>query len=114
MKIRRGHVYWAELPGQTKRRPCVVVSADWLNEFALDVCGVPLTTVVRAKFLLRVGLAAGEGGLAKPCWAKCDQVTTIEKSSLIEGPLGRLPKPRLAELEAAILLALGIDGSKPR
>ena len=74
---RRGEVYLVRLD---KYRPALVISADALNRYALDVCVVPMTTVERAKFSLRVQVEAGEAGLSRASWAKCDQVTTLEKN----------------------------------
>lgn len=102
---RRGEVYRVSLPGG-KRRPAVVLSADALNRFALDVCLIPLTSVHHGEFSLRVPLAAGEAGLDRDSWAKCEQVHTVEKKLLLYPPLGRLPAPSLRRIEAAVRAAL--------
>ena len=62
-----------------KKRPALVISSDALNRHALDVCIVPISTVEHKTFRLRLSLRAGEGGLDRDSWAKCDQVTTIER-----------------------------------
>ncbi|MGO9273650.1 MAG: type II toxin-antitoxin system PemK/MazF family toxin [Terriglobia bacterium] len=77
---RRGEVYLVHLD---KDRPALVISADALNRYALDVCLVPLTTVERPRFSLRVQVKPGDGGLSRDSWAKCDQVTTLEKNLLL-------------------------------
>jgi mRNA interferase MazF len=100
---RRGEVYRVRLE---KPRPALVISADALNRHALDVCVVPMTTVSRAKFSLRVHVNPGEGGLSRDSWAKCDQVTTLEKDLLVYPPLGRLTSQTLEAIEQAIKLAL--------
>ena len=102
---RRGEVYRVSLPGR-KRRPAVVLSADALNRFALDVCLIPLTTMYHGEFSLRVALAAGEGGLDRDSWAKCEQVHTIEKKLLLYPPLGRLSVASLRRIEEAVRVAL--------
>jgi mRNA-degrading endonuclease toxin of MazEF toxin-antitoxin module len=89
-----------------KHRPALVISSNALNRHALDVCVVPVTSVEHRKFTLRVELPAGEGGLVRRSWAKCDQVTTLEKSLLKYPPLGRLSTAALARVEAAIKTAL--------
>jgi len=89
-----------------KNRPALVISTDALNRHALDVCVVPLTTVVRPKFSLRVPIKSGEGGLGRNSWAKCDQVTTIEKTLLLYPALGRLGSQTLKSIEGAVKLAL--------
>ncbi len=100
---RRGEVYRVRLD---KDRPALVISADALNRHALDVCVVPMTTVSRPAFSLRVYIRPGEGGLRRESWAKCDQVTTLEKSLLRYPPLGRLSDETLKNIEQGIKLAL--------
>lgn len=89
-----------------KNRPALVISSDALNRHSLDVCVVPVTSVEHGKFTLRVELQAGEGGLDRRSWAKCDQVTTLEKTLLRYPPLGRLSAAALARVESAIKTAL--------
>ena len=99
----RGEVYLVRLG---KDRPALVISADALNRYALGVCVVPITSVKRAKFSLRVPLTPPEGGLGRPSWAKCDQVTTLEKTVFVYPPLGRLTDRTLQAIEQSIKLAL--------
>jgi mRNA interferase MazF len=89
-----------------KDRPALVISTDALNRHALDICVVPITSVEHRKFSLRVALRPGEGGLDRASWAKCDQVTTLEKSLVRYPPLGRVSGPTLSRIEAAIKTAL--------
>jgi len=100
---RRGEVCLVRLD---KDRPALVISADALNRYALDVCVVPITTVERPKFSVRVQVKPGEGGLRRDCWAKCDQVTTLEKNLLLYPPLGRLTDDTLKAIEQGVKLAL--------
>jgi len=56
-----------------------------------------------------VGLPAGEGGLKESLMAKCEQVTTLDKSLLIRGPFaGTISPPLMEEIEKAIQRAIGI------
>ena len=89
-----------------KERPALVVSSDALNIHSLDVCVVPISTAEHKAFSLRPKLKAGEGGIDKDSWAKCDQVTTIEKSRAVFPPLGSLSKSVLAKVEEAIKRSL--------
>ena len=102
---RRGEVYLVNLD---KQRPALILSVNQLNDHALDVCVVPMTTVEQKKFSLRPQVKAGDGGLRYDCWAKCDQVTTLEKSLLLEYPLGTLSATKLQEIEEQVRLALGL------
>jgi mRNA-degrading endonuclease toxin of MazEF toxin-antitoxin module len=103
---RRGEVYLVSLG--TKRRPAVILSIDALNRHALDVCVVGLTTIEHAKFSVRVPIAAGEGGLNSDCWAKCDQVTTLEKTMLLYPAIGRLSETTFRKVQDQVKIALGL------
>lgn len=100
---RRGEVYWLRLD---KDRPAMIVSSDALNRHALDVCVIPITSVPRGRFSLRVAIKAGDGGLSRDSWAKCDQVTTLEKKTLRYPPLGRVATTMLRRIEDGVRLAL--------
>ena len=107
MTIRRGEIYLADMPHQGKPRPAIILTANWLSQYARDVTVVPVTSVARANFPTRVELPAGEGGLQTRSWAKCDQVTTIPVSLLKTPAFGILGAARLKEIEGAVRLALG-------
>jgi len=100
---RRGEVYLLRLD---KDRPALVISSDSLNRHALDVCVVPITSVQHGRFALRVPIRAGDGGLSRDSWAKCDQVTTLEKTLVRYPPLGRLDEVTLRKIEDGIRIAL--------
>jgi mRNA-degrading endonuclease toxin of MazEF toxin-antitoxin module len=104
---RRGEVYLVRLD---KLRPVLVLSVNALNRHALDVCVVPITSVRHAEFNLRVPLGARDGGLKSPSWAKCDQVTTLEKGLLHYPALGVLSQRALRAVEEAVRIALGLSG----
>ena len=100
---RRGEVCLFALD---KERPALVISSDAINIHSLDVCVVPVSTAEHKSFSLRPKLKAGEGGLDRDSWVKCDQVTTVEKSSAVYPPLGALSKASLAAIGEAIKLSL--------
>lgn len=100
---RRGDVCLFDLD---KERPALVVSADALNRFSLDMCIVPISKVDHRQFSLRPKLKSGEGGLNYDSWVKCDQVTTVEKDSAVYPALGFLSQSTMAKIEAAIRVAL--------
>lgn len=102
---KRGEVYLVALD---KPRPAVILSVDALNKHALDICLVPVTSVQHGEFSMRVPLKAGDGGLDRNCWAKCDQVTTLEKSLLRYPALGLLSDASLASIEEQVRTALGL------
>jgi mRNA interferase MazF len=100
---KRGEVYWLRLD---KNRPALIISNDALNRHALDVCVVPITSVHHGRFALRVAIHAGDGGLARSSWAKCDQVATITKEAIVYPPLGRLSAGTLRGIEQGVRIAL--------
>ena len=107
----RGEIYLVKLPGHPadmKNRPALVVSMDVRNRLATDVIVVPLTTTLRPA-PTHVELPAGEGGLKQTSMAKCEQVTTLDKSFLLRGPFAGTIRPSLMrEIEKAIQRAIGI------
>ena len=108
---RRGEIYLVKLPGQpgdTKARPALIVSLDVRNRLANDVLVVPITTTLRPS-PTHVEFFEGEGGLEKKSMAKCEQITTLDKSFLIRGPFsGAVSTAKMAEVEEAIQKAIGM------
>jgi mRNA interferase MazF len=81
---------------------------DVRNRPANDVIVVPISTTLRTS-PTHVQLAKGEGGLGKPSMAKCEQITTLDKSFLIRGPFsGTIRTETMADVENAIQRAIGI------
>jgi len=107
----RGEIYLVRLPGQPKdkkARPALIVSLDVRNRLANDVIVVPISTKLRAS-PTHLELAATEGGLAQTSMAKCEQITTLDKSFLIRGPFsGKISFEKMTEVETAIQKAIGI------
>jgi mRNA-degrading endonuclease toxin of MazEF toxin-antitoxin module len=102
---KRGEVYIVQLD---KPRPAIVLSVDQLNKFAFDVCVVGITTVEHRKFSMRVPISKGDGNLKFDCWAKCDQVTTIEKALLRYPAIGALSRDTLGVIEEQVRICLGL------
>src|SRR5512146_1979193 len=96
---KRGEVYLASLH---KLRPVLILSVDALNANAFDVCVVPITSIKHRKFTLRVPIQAGDARLEKDCWAKCDQVTTLDKSLLQYPALGSLSSSVFASIQSRV------------
>jgi mRNA-degrading endonuclease toxin of MazEF toxin-antitoxin module len=101
---KRGEVYIVQLD---KPRPAIVLSVDPINKFALDVCVIGFTTVERKTFSMRVPIKKGDANLDFNCWAKCDQVTTLEKTLLRYPPLGVLSTERFMRVEEQVKICLG-------
>ena len=108
---KKGEVYLVNLPSKpkdVKNRPALVISLDIRNKLAGDIIVVPLSTNLRPS-PTHVLLQEGEGGLSRASMAKCEQVTTIDKSLLIRGPFaGRISDDKTEEIEKAIMIAIGV------
>ena len=108
---RRGEIFLVRLPGQPKdikARPALIVSLDVRNRLANDVIVVPISTTLRPS-PTHVELPKGEGGLDKTSMAKCEQITTLDKSFLVRGPFsGAIKNGRMDEIEKAIQIAIGV------
>ena len=108
---KRGEIYLVSLPSKpkdVKNRPALVVSLDIRNKLANDIIVVPLSTNLRAS-PTHVLLQEGEGGLLKASMAKCEQVTTIDKSLLIRGPFaGKVSNEKMEEIEKSMMIAIGV------
>ena len=103
---RRGEVCLVDLD---KQRPALILSSDSLNAHSLDVCLLPISTAEHRAFSLRPKLKAGEGGLDRESWIKCDQPTTLEKQLVLYPPLGRLSPASLERVGAAVNAALELE-----
>jgi mRNA interferase MazF len=97
------------LPGERKRRPALVVSANVRNELATTVVVIPATTSPRVG-PWHVRLKQGEGGLPHASVLRCENIVAIPKRLLEDRPLGgALSRSRLSEVRAALLSALDFD-----
>ena len=102
----RGAIHWVQLD---KRRPAVLVSPDRRNQLASDVIVVPCSTILRP-MSWHVVLEKGEAGLTARSMAKCEQVMTLSKDLVSPVALGgRLSRARMAQIERALLSALGVQ-----
>ena len=99
---KRGEIYLVKLPGQPadkKMRPALIVSLNVRNRLAGDVIVVPISTTLR-EAPTHVKLLKGEGGLDRTSVAKCEQITTLDKSFLIRGPFsGTISPAKMSEVE---------------
>lgn len=102
---RRGEVCLIDLD---KQRPALVISSDSLNAHSLDICVLPISTAEHKAFSLRPKLKAGEAGLNRDCWVKCDQPTTVEKQMALYPPLGTLAVASMQKIETALKVALDL------
>ncbi len=91
-----------------KMRPALIISPEVRNRWASDVLVVPISTKLRP-MRTHVMMDRGEGGLPHASVALCEQVMCLNTSLLDTRPLGGPLSPdRIRQVEAALLVALGI------
>lgn len=104
--MRRGEVWWADLPAPAGRRPMVLLSRDEAYAVRELVTVAPVTTRIRG-IPSEVALGAKEG-MPKPCVANFDTITTIPKRALT-ARLTMLSGEKAAEVDRALRFALGLS-----
>ncbi len=103
--MRRGEVWWAELPPPAGRRPVVLLSRDEAYAVRELVTVAPVTTRMR-RIPTEVGLGRSEG-LPRRCVASLDTITTVPKRMLARR-ITALPPPKLVAIDRALRFALGL------
>lgn len=95
-------------PEQAGVRPAIVLQNDTLNQELVTSIVVPLTTKTkRLSIPTTVFFPAGEAGLTQDSVALCHQVQVRGKARFLS-LLGSLAPLRLAEVQTALLDALGL------
>ena len=103
--MKRGEIWWAELPLPAGRRPVLLLSRDEAYSIREFVTIAPVTTKIRH---IPSEVALGpDDGLPKECVINLDTITTIGKSRLSQR-LAVLSSQNLQKVEAALHFALGI------
>lgn len=108
----RGEVWLADLDpteGREQRgtRPCLIVSADPINEGPAGlVTVVPLTTTRRG-VPSHVLVEPPEGGLDRPSVAMCEQIRTISKGRLTQAFNSVRPET-MTQVDEALRLILDL------
>lgn len=103
--MRRGEVWWADLPRPAGRRPVLLLSRNEAYSVRALVTIAPLTSRVR-DIPTEVPLGPTEG-LPRPCVINLDTVTTIPKTALTDRMTSLGPE-KVAAVDRAIKFALGL------
>ena len=113
--IQRGEIYFVDL-NPTKgrepagRRPVLIVSTDAINRQPLVVTVVVGTHAknVPRDYPVNVRVGAGETGLPHDTVFLCFQIRSLDPARFqtAAGPAGKMPAPRMAEVEKAMRLVL--------
>jgi len=104
--VKRGEVWWSELPPPTGRRPVVLLSRDEAYGVRALVTVAPVTTRIR-HIPAEVPLGTADG-LPRACVVNLDTILTIAKVSLREY-LTSLSPEKLRAVDVAIHFALGLE-----
>jgi mRNA interferase MazF len=103
--MRRGEVWWAELPHPIGRRPVVLLSRDEAYALRNAVTVAEVTTTIRG---IPVEVSLGpEDGLPKRCIVNADTLATIRKELLVER-ITILGSEKIEQIDQAIKFALSL------
>lgn len=103
--MRRGEVWWAELPRPVGRRPVVLLSRDEAYAVRNAVTIAEVTTTIRG-IPVEVVLSP-EDGLPRKCVANLDTIATIRKD-LLTKRITLLRNEKLQQIDAAVRFSLSL------
>ena len=104
--MRRGEIWWANLPAPVGRRPVLLLSRDAAYKVRTAVTVAVITRTTR-RIPVEVSLDV-EDGMSEKCVVNLDNIMTIPKSLLTER-ITVLPGDKMALVNRAILFALDLD-----
>jgi mRNA interferase MazF len=113
MSIQRGEVYEVYPDPSVgreieKKRPCVIVSSNIINNSSPLAVVVPLTDASgKLSDILHVDVPRKEGGLSKDSLALCDQVKAIDQMR-IDQKLGNLQPDTMAKIDKGLRQVLAL------
>ena len=102
--MKRGEVWWAQLPKPLGKRPVVLLSRDEAYRVRTVVTVAEITTTMR-DIPVEVPLTKDDG-LPKACVANLDTILTIRKDRIKER-IGLLRPEKIAQINIALRFALG-------
>lgn len=104
--MRRGEIWWADLPPPTGHRPVVLISRDEAYIYREFVTVAPVSRRIRG---IRAEVPLGpEDGLSTICAANLDSMTTVPKD-MLQRHIASLGSEKLQDVEDAIHFALGLE-----
>ena len=103
--MRRGEVWWADLPKPVGRRPVLILTRSQAIPIRTSITIAELTRTIR-NIPVEVKLGP-EDGLPKSCVVNLDVISTIPKAVLTE-PIASLTPAKLEEVETALKFALDL------
>ncbi len=109
--MRRGEIYWADLPAPAGRRPVLLVLRDEGIQRRPKLTVAPISTQIR-RLDSEVPIGVPEG-LPRDSVAQCDDLQSVERSFLEPRPIGRIGPVKVTMLDYAIRYALNIKCPPP-
>lgn len=104
--MKRGEVWWADLPAPIGKRPVILLSRDEAYAVRNAVTVAEVTRTIRG---IPVEVPLGfEDGLPKKCAANLDTIMTIRKELLIER-ISLLRSEKISEIQKALKFALDLE-----
>lgn len=104
--MKRGEVWWANLPAPAGRRPVLLLSREEAYAVRHQVTVAPVTTRIRG---IPVEVELGpEDGLPRRCVVNLDSVVTVPKAQL-QQLVALLRSEKIREVEEALCFALGLS-----
>jgi len=112
--VRRGEVWWADLPdpvgsGPGLKRPVLVIQANAFNDSRISTIIVAIVTsnLGLADFPGNVRIGRAESGLPKPSVVNVSQLLTLDRS-LLSVRVKMLPTSCLKRIDEGIRLVLAL------
>jgi mRNA interferase MazF len=104
--MKRGEVWWVEMPAPAGRRPAVLLSRDTAYRVRAAVTVAPVTRTIRG---IPVEVLLGQtDGMPARCVVNLDDITILPKS-LIKQRITALTAEKIDQIDAAIRFALALD-----
>ena len=104
--MRRGEVWWADLPPPAGHRPVVLISRDEAYSYRELVTVAPVSRRIRG-IPAEVQLGP-EDGLPRRCAVNLDSMTTVPIAAL-QRQIASLRTEQLQAVDSAIHFALGLE-----
>ena len=104
--MKRGEVWWVDIPPPAGRRPAVLLSRDAAYRVRAAITVAPVTRTIR-NIPVEVVLDRIDG-VPTRCVVNLDDITTIPKV-LIKQRITELSREKIGQIDAAIRFALDLD-----
>ncbi len=104
--MRRGEVWWADLPQPRGRRPVLILTRDQAIQVRNAITVAEITRTIRG-IPVEVRLDEGDG-MPAVCAVNLDIINTVPKALITEERITVLSAEKMAQVEAAIRFALGM------